>query len=102
MNKEFIIYEFQKEYTVLDNKLKKSNEDAFKLGLLVAYTSELKNGFIVKRQLKTTNTGTKITYKQIDNQQEADKYQKKIRKMSETIDPINAVNYIEGIMNSNE
>lgn len=87
MNKDYEVVEFQKEYSMLNNRFLKVDKDLFDLGVLVAYTSELNRGFIVKKQLKTTSKGTKFNYKKIDSQEEADTYCSKVMEMSKRLDP---------------
>lgn len=86
MNKDYEVVEFQKEYSMLNNRFLKVDKDLFDLGVLVAYTSELNRGFIVKKQLKTTSKGTKFNYKKIDSQEETDTYYSKVREMSKRLD----------------
>lgn len=85
MGRKFKVVGFQKEYSMLDTKFKKVDEDLFNLGILVAYTSELGKGFIVKKQLKTTNTGTKFNYKPVENEEEFEEYIAKVREMESKI-----------------
>ncbi|MGL5330182.1 MAG: hypothetical protein ACRDD7_13005 [Peptostreptococcaceae bacterium] len=80
------VYEFQKEYYMLDNKFLKADKDLFDLGVLVAYTSELDKGFMVKKQLKTTSNGTKFNYKKIESQEEANAYSANVREMANKLD----------------
>lgn len=86
MSKDYEVIEFQKEYYMLDNKFKKANEELFKLGIIVAYESELSKGFIVKKQLKTTNKGTKFNYKKIETEEELNNYFAKVKSMIKEID----------------
>ena len=87
MSKDFEVVEFQKNYSILDIRFEKVDKELFDLGILVAYTSELNNGFMVKRQLKTTNKGTKFNYKQIENQEELDNYNSKLKEMVTKLNP---------------
>lgn len=94
--------EFQKEYYMLDSRFQKNDEDLFNLGILVAYTSELQNGFIVKRQLKTNSKGTKFNYKAVESQEEADAYCEKVRAMAESLDTNLIANKFKDLINKIE
>ena len=85
MSKNYQVIEFQKEYHMLNNNFKKSNEELFKLGIIVAYESELTKGFIVKKQLKTTNKSTKFNYKKIETEEELNDYLIKVKSMIKEI-----------------
>lgn len=85
MSKDCEVVEFQKEYYMLNNKLKKADEDLFNLGIVVAHESELSRGFIVEKQLKTTNKGTKFNYKKAETE-ELNNYVAKIKSMIKEID----------------
>lgn len=86
MSKGYEVVEFQKEYSMLDNKFKKADEDLFNLGVIVAYESELNRGFIVKKQLKTTSKGTKFNYKKAKTEEELNDYIAKVKAMIKEID----------------
>lgn len=87
MSREHMVVEFQKEYSMLDNKFLKADKDLFDVGVLIAHTSELEKGFMVKKQLKTTSKGTKFNYKRIETKEEANIYFAKVREMAESFDP---------------
>ena len=74
MENKIKVIEFQKEYKMLTNKFKKEHPEAFNLGVIVAYTSEVQNGFMVKKQLRTTSKGTRFTYKPIKSREELSEY----------------------------
>ena len=86
MDGNFEIVNFQKEYCYLNNKFKKTEEELFNLGVVVAYISELGNGFMVKKQLKTNSRGTKFSYEKINNQEELNEYVSKVKKMLDKLD----------------
>lgn len=76
---------FQKHYKGLTTKLEKNDPDLFKLGLLVAYASELDKGFGVVKQLKTYSNGTKMNYERIDTNEKAEAYRIKCQEISDSI-----------------
>lgn len=86
MKNEFICYKFQKDYPDLNNKLLKSSKELFDLGVVVACSSELEKGFIVKRQLKTTSKGTKFNFEPATSEQELGDYVKDIKEKLQNID----------------
>ena len=86
MSKDYEVIEFQKEYHMLNNKFKKADEALFNLGIIVAYESELTKGFIVKKQLKTTNKSTKFNYKKVETEEELNDYLIKVKSMIKEID----------------
>ena len=83
---DFKVCGFQKNYKMLDSAFEKENKELYDLGVLVAHISELKDGFIVKKKLKTTTTGTKFNYKVCESQEEADAYRIKLKEMYNKLD----------------
>lgn len=81
MAENYEVIEFQKVYFRLNSRFKKADEELFNLGLIVAYESELNKGFIVKKQLKTTNKGTKFYYKKIETEEELNNYINEVKLM---------------------
>lgn len=75
------VFEYQKEYPMLNLKFKKENEKDFENGLICCYILELENGFKVKKVNKTNNKGTKITYTKIKSEEENTEYMKSIDDM---------------------
>lgn len=75
------MYNFKKEYKTLTTNFEKQDKELFDIGILVAYESELKNGFIVKRQFKTNDKGTIFEYTECKTQEEADNYYDKVKCM---------------------
>lgn len=86
MSNEFICYRFQKDYPDLNNKLLKSSKELFDLGVVVACSSELEKGFIVKKQLKTTSKGTKFNFEPATSEQELGDYIKDLKQKLKNID----------------
>lgn len=73
------ILEFKKHNKTLNLDLKKDNEVLFNILLLLEYSSELRNGFMVKKQYKTTKKGTLFLFEPAKSQEEMDKYVEKLR-----------------------
>lgn len=54
--------EFQKEYPVVNLKMKNDDEKKYEFSLLVLYTLETERGFMVKKIGKITRKGTKVNF----------------------------------------
>lgn len=78
MDNKIKLLGFQKEYKMLTTKFKKEHPELFNLGIVVAHTSEVKEGFIVKKQLRTTSNGTKFNYEAIKSREELTQYTEKV------------------------
>lgn len=85
MDDKIEIVGFQKEYRMLTTKLKKDKPELFNLGVIVAYTSEIENCFMVKKQLKTTSSGTKFNYEAIKSKEELEDYTEKVSSLTEAL-----------------
>lgn len=83
---DYTVIGFQKVYKGLNLKMQKNEPEAFKLGVLVAYASELDKGFGVVKQLKTNSKGTAFNYELIDTKEKAEKYEKKVKEIKEELD----------------
>ena len=75
------VVEFQKEYPTMNLELLKNNEKDYDISVLVAHEIETKNGYIVKKQYKTTKKGTKFTYKACTGEEEAKEYNLKLHEL---------------------
>ena len=78
MDNKIKLLGFQKEYKMLTTKFKKEHPELFNLGIVVAHTSEVKEGFIVKKQLRTTSNGTKFSYEALKSREELAQYTEKV------------------------
>lgn len=92
------ILEYQKDNRLLTKEFKEENELLYKVGILVAMTSDLKYGHIVKRYNKPTSKGTKFTYKPVESEEEVEKYVKKIEKEFNKFDKEELVRELEKFM----
>lgn len=77
---------FQKGYKMLNSKMLENEPNAFALGLLVAYSSEIKKGFYVDKQLKTNPKGTNFNFKKFKTSEEVEKYKIKLNEILNMID----------------
>lgn len=87
------VMEFQKEYPTMNLDLLKNNPKDYDLAILVAYEMETENGFIVKKQYKTTKKGTKFTYKGCKNKEEAKEYSLKLHELLKSYNNKYKTNY---------
>lgn len=78
---EFKVYEFEKVYSMITNKLQNESPNLYKLAEMVAYIAELDRGFIVKRQNKSTAKGTKFKYILVEHPDQLKEYYEKLRNM---------------------
>lgn len=74
--------EFQKEYPVVNLKMKKENEKQYEYSLLVLYTLETERGFMVKKIGKTTNKGTKVNFIPFKSDEDVKKYKALLQDMA--------------------
>lgn len=68
------IIEFQKIYPTINLKLMKDKPEDYDKAILAAHIAEVENGFIVKKQNKTTAKGTKFTYEACNSIDRLEKY----------------------------
>ncbi|MGL5713376.1 MAG: hypothetical protein ACRCX2_10185 [Paraclostridium sp.] len=83
---DFTVIGFQKGYKSLNLKMLNNEPNAFALGLLAVYSSEVKNGFYVAKQLKTNSRGTNFNFKKFETQEQVEQYREKINEILSTID----------------
>ena len=69
---------FQKRYSKLNTNLQEQFPRIFKLGILVAYNSELSRGYVVEDILKTTEDGTIFKYIKIKDSKHESSYKFKV------------------------
>lgn len=87
------VVEFQKEFKTMNLDMLKTDIEKYDMAILVAYTLETKDGFIVKKQGKTTRTGTKFTYKACSGEEEAKAYSLKLHELLEQYNEKYNTNY---------
>ena len=78
---DVVVIGFRKEYPSINLDLMKNNEQMYDMAILAVYMAELKKGFIVKKQFKTTKKGTKFTYKVCKDEEEAKEYSLKVHEL---------------------
>lgn len=74
MSRDIECIEFQKEYPIVNLKMKNENEKEYEYSLLVLYTLETEHGFMVKRIGKTTKKGTKVNFIPFTSDEDVKKY----------------------------
>lgn len=67
MSNDVQVIEFQKEFPTVNLKLLQQEERKYEYSILILYTLETENGFMVKKVGKTTNKGTKVNYTPFKN-----------------------------------
>ncbi|MGL5714015.1 MAG: hypothetical protein ACRCX2_13420 [Paraclostridium sp.] len=79
---EYRVCEFQKEYKMLTSKMRNKSEYFYKLGLLVAYASEIEKGYKVTKVLKANAKGTKVNYVPFKDNKDISEYIDMVKGMS--------------------
>ena len=90
---DYKVVEFQKQFALIDLELMEKDIEKYDITILVAYMLEIKNGFIVKKQGKTTKKGTKFTYKTCESEDEARMYKLKLHEMLNQYNDKYSTNY---------
>jgi hypothetical protein len=72
---------FQKEFPTVNLKVKNEDEKRYEYLILMLYTLESENGYMVKKVGKTTNKGTKVNYISFKTDEDVKKYSELLQGM---------------------
>lgn len=72
---------FQKEFPVVNLKMKNEDERKYEYSILILFTLETGDGYMVKKIGKTTNKGTKVNYTSFKNDEDIKKYSELLQGM---------------------
>ena len=81
------VFEFSKDYYLLTAKLKKDKPMSYLAGLLLIKSEELKKGYYAYKINKPTSKGTRIKFKPLESQEQANE---KVKEINEEIKAFNS------------